>query len=347
MAVGTHLCGKPALSGYDGGMLKRWLYLSLAGCLLFALPVGLVADGFGQSRPSFSQIVRYVQLAQLERVADRLRSAIPNPPQFELLVFDDPSINAGATFGRVMVSTGMLNFVRSDDELAVIVGHEIAHLSLGHVSQGAFRSSLLGLASLLVDSVYPGIGLLTGQVGRLFLNHYNQDQEREADALGLRYAFDAGYDPRAGAEVMRRMAREVPETATAGFFSSHPSSPERATTLRQLAARLTANSPAPAPVALSSPSPPTPRFERDEDACRRARSYFYRALAARSLRQKVRLYDWGLGICPHSPRARFELAEVYARLGQTERATAQLRAVLRYDPAYPGARQRLRSLQQR
>ena len=239
----AHLCGKPALTGYDGGMLKRWLYLSLAGCLLCALPVGLVADGFGQSRPSFSQIVRYVQLAQLERVTDRLRSAIPNLPQFELLVFDDPSINAGATSGRVMVSTGMLNFVRSDDELAVIVGHEIAHLSLDHVSQGVFRSSLLGLASLLVDSIYPGIGLLTGQVGRLFLNHYNQDQEREADALGLRYAFDAGYDPRAGAEVMRRMAREVPETATAGFFSSHPSSPERAATLRQLAARLTAEQP--------------------------------------------------------------------------------------------------------
>ena len=347
MAARTHLCGKPALTGYDGGMATRWLCLSLAACLLVAPRVGLVADGFGQSRPSFGQIVRYVQLAQLERVTDRLRSAIPNPPQFELLVFDDPSINAGATFGRVMVSTGMLNFVRSDDELAVIVGHEIAHLSLGHVSQGAFRSSLLGLASLLVDSIYPGIGLLTGQVGRLFLNHYNQDQEREADDLGLRYAFDAGYDPRAGAEVMRRMAREVPATATAGFFSSHPSSPERATRLRQLAARLTANSSTPSPVGLAPPSLPAPRFERDEDACRRARSYFYRALDARSLRHKARLYDWGLALCPHSPRARFELAEVYARLGQTGRAVDELRAVLRYDPAYPGARQRLHGLQQR
>lgn len=321
--------------------MRRWLCLSLGFCLLFAPAVGLVADGFSQSRPSSSQIVQYVQLAQLRRVTDRLLSAIPNPPQFQLLVFDDPSINAGATFGRVIVSTGMLRFVRSDAELAVIIGHEIAHLSQEHVSEGVFRSTLLRLASLLVDSIYPGVGLLTGQLGRLFLNHYNQDQEREADAVGLRYAFDAGYDPRAGAEVMRRMADEVPETATAGFFSSHPSSPERAKTLQRLAARLTAALPRPPNQPVAS------RFGRDEEACRRARAYFYRALDTRSLDQKVQLYQRGLRICPESPRARFELAEVYTRLGQPERAAGELRAVLSDAPAYPGARQRLRSLQQR
>lgn len=338
-------------------MIRRWLCLSLVFCLLFDPAVGLVADGFGQSRPSFGQAVQYGQLGQLRRVTDRILSAIPNPPQFQLLVFDDPSINAGATFGRVMVSTGMLHFVRSDDELAVIIGHEIAHLSQGHVAGGVLRSSLLRLTSLLVDSIYPGVGLLTGQLGRLFLNHYNQDQERAADAVGLRYAFAAGYDPRAGAEVMRRMAHEVPGTATAGFFSSHPSSPERAKTLQRLAAQLIAQAPAPpttqapVPPVAALPRPPNrpaaSRFGRDEEACRRAQSYFYRALDTRALDQKVQLYHRGLRICPQSPRARFELAEIYTRLGQLERAAGELRAVLSYDPTYPGARQRLHSLQQR
>lgn len=323
------------------------LCLGLVFCCASA--VGLVADVLGQSRPSIGQFVHQAQLARLKQVRDRLVSVIPNPPQFQLLVSDDPAINAGATFGRVIVSTGMLNFVRSDDELAAIVGHEIAHLSQGHVSRGVFRSILLSLTSQLVNSVYPGVGLLTAELGGLFLNHYNQDQEREADAVGLRYAFAAGYDPQAGAEVMLRMAHEVPETATANFFSSHPSSPERAKTLQRLAAQLNAQAPAPLGAALSEPPkrPLASRFGRDEAACRRARSYFYRAFATRSLDQKARLYHRGLGLCPQSPRAHFELAEVYTRLGQFERAAAELRAVLRYDPAYPGARQRLRSLRQR
>ncbi len=328
-------------------MMTRWLGLSLVFC--FAPALGLVADGLGQSRPSIGQVVHQAQLARLKQVRDRLVSAIPNPPQFQLLVSDDPSINAGATFGRVIVSTGMLNFVRSDDELAAIVGHEIAHLSHGHVSRGVLNSILLSLASQLIDSIYPGVGLLTAELGGLFLNHYNQNQEREADAVGLRYAFAAGYDPRAGAEVMRRMAREVPETAAADFFSSHPSSPQRAKTLQRLAAQLSAQAPVPQVATLSEPPsrPPASRFGRDEEACRRARSYFYRALDARSLDQKARLYHRGLRLCPQSPRAHFELAEVYTRLGQLERAAAELRVVLSYDPAYPGARQRLRSLRRR
>ncbi len=328
-------------------MIKRWLCLSL----LFA--VGLVADGLGQSPPSS------VQLAQLKQVRDRLLSVIPNPPQFELLVFDNPSINAGATSGRLLFSTGMLNFVRSDDELAVIVGHEIAHLTQGHVVQGRLRSILLSLASQLVDNVYPGVGVLTGQIGRLFLNHYDQRQEHEADAVGLRYAFDAGYDPWAGAEVMRRLAREVPKTATANFFSSHPSSPERANTLQRLAARLTAQASASPPTQAPGPAADLAalsrspnqqvrsRFGRDKESCLRARSYFQRASDTHALDQKVQLYHRGLRLCPQSPRARFELAEVYARLGQLKPAADELRAVLSYDPFYPGVRQRLRSLQER
>jgi predicted Zn-dependent protease len=310
--------------------------------------MGAVSESFGQEgsasgRPEFER---------LRRVSQRVLFAIPNPPKIEWLVFDDPSINAGATFGEIVVSTGMLRFVRSDDELALILGHELAHITQGHVSQGAMNTSLLGLGSQVVNAIYPGIGLLTGQAGQLFLNRYNQDQERAADVVGLRYAFAAGYDPRAAAQVMRRMAHEEPHTATAGFFSSHPSSLERANELQRVAAQLAPESPFPTPpvrpaLYARNETPQaahSARFGRNEAACQRARSYFYRAFGTQDLHQKVKLYQRGLRICPESPRAHSELADVYARLAQSGRAAAELRTVLVYDPDYPGVRRRLRTL---
>src|SRR5256885_11859960 len=216
--------------------------LALLLCLL-VLPLSAHADDdleeVLRDLPPQQRIVYRQQLLQLERVSRRLLQAIPNPPQVSFtLAAGEPSINAGTTSGRIVITEGMLRFVRSDDELAMILGHELAHLTLGHVSRGAVNNALLGIGSIILGTIYPGVGEAAGQLGQLFLNHFNQDQEREADQVGLRYASDAGYDPQAAARVMQRMAEEVPQTAAAGFFSSHPSSTERAAALQRLAAQL-------------------------------------------------------------------------------------------------------------
>lgn len=286
------------------------------------------------------------QLTQLERVARRLLQAVPDPPQVNfVLAAGEPSINAGATFGKVMVTEGMMRFVRSDDELAMILGHELAHLTQGHVARGAVNNTLLGLGSIIVGSIYPGVGQAAGQLGQLFLNHFNQDQERAADQVGLRYAYDAGHDPRAGARVMQRMAEEVPQTATAGFFSSHPSSVERAAELQRLADQLGGEQETRR--ARDASPAPRPLPARDEKACRQARPYFYRARDATDREEKVALYQRGLRLCPQSPRAHAELAEAYADLGDDREAAEEFREVLRYDPRYPAARSRLRELESR
>ncbi len=321
-------------------------------CFLFVLPLSVpvhAADDLDEALrdlPPQERAVYREQLTRLDRVARRLLKAIPNPPQVNfILAAGEPSINAGATFGKVIVSEGMMRFVRSDDELAMILGHELAHITQGHVQSGARNNVLLGLGSLIVGTIYPGVGQAAGQVGQLFLNRFNQDQEREADRAGLRYADDAGYDPRAGAQVMRRMAEEVPQTATAGFFSSHPSSAERAVALQRLADELGAKRETRQTASLSPSRPP--QLERDEEACQKARPYFYQAYDSRKLEEKISLYQRGLRICPQSPRAHFELSEAYASLGREREAAAELREVLRYDSNYPGARSRLRELEDR
>lgn len=330
---------------HSSGLILLILLASFAPCL------GVVGDSFGLESLSTSSNP-HDQYTQLQRVTETLLAALRNPPKVEFLVFDDPSLNAGATFGKIVVSAGMLRFVRSDAELALILGHELAHITRGHVSRTAENTSLLGLSSRVVNALFPGIGLLTGEIGQLFLNRYNQDQEREADVVGLRYAFAAGYDPRAAAKVMRRMAGEEPVTARAGFFSSHPSSLERANKLRRAAAKLVADSPFPSPRVRAAPQladkpPLVARFGRDEAACQEANPYFYRASEIQDLHQQVRLYQRGLRLCPESPRAHSELADVYVRLSRNGRAAAELRQVLLYEPGYPGIQWRLLRLESR
>ncbi len=161
--------------------------------------------------------------------------------------------------------------------------------------------------------------------------------------MGLRYAFEAGFDPDAGPRVMERMAREVPQTASGGFFSSHPGSVERAANLRQLAATLKGNEPAHR--LARDASARQAGLQRDEEACTKAKTYFHRAKEMADLDEKIFLYQRGLRVCPQSPRAHFELANAYASRRETREAVDELREVLRYDPDYPGARERLQALQ--
>lgn len=328
--------------------MRRWISGFLLCMLLFPVyptvaDEGDIDEAISQLPPQERSIYRK-QLLQLDRVSRRLLQAIPGRPQVKFsLVAKENSINAGATFGQIMVTEGMMRFVRSDDELAMILGHELAHITQGHVTRGAFSNMALGIGAVIADILVPNSGQLAGTVGQLFLNRYNQSQEREADEVGLRYAFEAGFDPNAGPQVMERMAREVPQTASSGFFSSHPGSTERAEALRRTAAQLSGRREehrlAQENAARWS------GIERDEEACQRAKTYFYRAKDMTNPDEKVFLYQRGLRICPQSPRAHAELADAYIDLGETREAMEELREVLRYDPDYPGAQERLRALQ--
>jgi predicted Zn-dependent protease len=330
-------------------MMIRWVVTLLVFFMVVPPLSAVAADELEEALrdlPPQQRTMYRRQLLQLDRVARRLLHGIPQPPEVNfILAAGEPSVNAGTTFGKVIVSEGMMRFVRSDDELAMILGHELAHQTQGHVASGARNNVLLNLGSIIAGSFIPGGAQAAGLVGQLFLNHFNQDQEREADQIGLQYVYDAGYNPQVAARVMQRMAEEVPETTTSGFFSSHPSSAERFEALQRQAAAL---SPEHEMRRAASAAPgPRPRLKRDEKACKQASSYFYRAKEAGDSEQKIALYQRGLRTCPQSPRAHAELAEVYADLGEEREALEEFREALRYDPNYPSVRARLHELEDR
>ena len=147
------------------------------------------------------------------------------------------TVNAFADGNTIAVTTGMLRFVKSDDELAVVLGHELAHNILAHPTKGRGSAIAGGFLGLLLDAAAAAGGVNTGglfsqwgaQAGRLM---FSKDYEREADYLGLYFAARAGFDPSRAPDLWRRMAIEHPASIKDNFLATHPSTPERAATLQ-------------------------------------------------------------------------------------------------------------------
>ncbi len=156
---------------------------------------------------------------------------------------DEQEVNAGASPNLIVVTYGLMRFVKSDDELAVVLGHEMAHIARGH----HLKESGIGLLSMLAgiaagigaNKISPGSGdAVMRSISGIFNARFSQDFEREADYFGLKYVYAAGYNIEAGIDVWERFAIEVPQSMTRNFFSTHPSSPERMIRLKKIVREL-------------------------------------------------------------------------------------------------------------
>lgn len=187
--------------------------------------------------------------AKLRRVGGRIATeAEPDfrepKPEWEFTVFDSPQINAFALpGGKVGVYTGLLdNITLTDDELAIVVGHEVAHVTARHGNERLSQQLLAGAGGLAMSvwlntkevrnkELYMAAYGVGSQFGVLL--PFSRDHESEADRIGLMYAARAGYDPRAAITVWQRMGAQggskPPE-----WMSSHPSEATRTARLNRL-----------------------------------------------------------------------------------------------------------------
>jgi predicted Zn-dependent protease len=162
---------------------------------------------------------------------------------WEVVVFRSDEPNAFALPGRkIGVNSGIFRAARNPDQLATVLGHEIAHVLAQHanerISTAFAAQSGLELVGAMAGGPGPqqqqllamlGVG---AQVGLLL--PWSRDQEREADLIGLDLMADAGFDPRQSLELWRNLERlggpQPPE-----FLSTHPASGTR---MHELAARM-------------------------------------------------------------------------------------------------------------
>jgi len=176
---------------------------------------------------------------RLKRIANRL---IPQTGEFrddtrqwnwQLTLINASTLNAScAPGGKITFYTGIIEQLNlSDDEIAAIMGHEIAHALREHgrerLSQAMAQSAVTNLA-LAAAGGYGSAVSAANQVAQYVLVLPNSRQnESEADAIGLELAARAGYNPRAAISVWQKMIKATEGKNPPEFLSTHPSGETR------------------------------------------------------------------------------------------------------------------------
>ena len=142
---------------------------------------------------------------------------------YNYFINQDKSFNAFCTLGHnISVNTGMFDMVANDDEIAVVLGHEMGHGQKDHVKKGV-RDTMIAQVGAAILTNGSALGQLAAQLASNV--HMPRAKEREADKLAFQYLTHSNYNPGACAAIWQR----VMERSTSGgsFLSDHPDHKDR------------------------------------------------------------------------------------------------------------------------
>jgi hypothetical protein len=210
---------------------------------------GEVRDGLQEGR----YLQSGADYSRVRRVFDRLQISpyFKEKGKFDWRIYvqDSNAVNAfSAVNGILIINRGIVANCNTDDELAVVIGHEMGHMVKNHVKiqiavKAALKTIIPRIAGAAAEAknknAPPGTDndkkvsdkemfeIVFGLAGHAGLLAFNRAQEKEADELGALYAGSAGYDANAGYEFWKRMAGDS-KGSFLSFLSAHPESEDRA-----------------------------------------------------------------------------------------------------------------------
>ncbi|NNG24675.1 M48 family metallopeptidase [Telluria aromaticivorans] len=177
------------------------------------------------------------EVRRLRAIAQRI---IPHAPRWnqnasqwkwQVNLIDSKDVNAFCMpGGRIGFFSGILTQLKlTDDEVAAVMGHEIAHALREHSREKMAKQGMTSMGArvggALISGIFgvdPGItGAVANQAGQLLVLKFSRNEEREADLVGLDISSRAGYDPRAGITLWRKMAA-LSKRAPIELLSTHP-----------------------------------------------------------------------------------------------------------------------------
>lgn len=189
--------------------------------------------------------------ALLTEVTNRLVKATERPEEtYRITLLDSPSVNAFALpTGRLYVTRGLLALANDTSEIAAVMAHEIAHVTLRHAaarSELELRSALVSrvVADVLKD---PVAGAVVQDESRVDIARFSRQQELEADQISVKTLAAAGYDPYGAARFLTSLNRSSESRASAtgdvqkasiDRLSSHPPTPQRISEAKLAARRI-------------------------------------------------------------------------------------------------------------
>lgn len=184
------------------------------------------------------QITDYISKL-VKRIADTMP---PQPFPIRAAVISNPSMNAFAVpGGYIYIFTGLILDLKHEDELAAVIGHELAHVALRHVAERMEKMQLVSMASMLGTLAGMVLGIAGGghnsaSVGRALAMgsmagsqaaylSYTQENERQADHLGMNFLVAAGYNPNGMIDSFKLMKRRqwyVSSNSIPSYLATHP-----------------------------------------------------------------------------------------------------------------------------
>jgi len=212
--------------------------LLLSGC---SLPIYSESELESESGQQFQEIRAQIPaatdakvIAYVNCVAADIVQQLEKPysdEDWDVVVFDSEDINAFAMpGGHIGVYTGLLAVAENQDQLAAVIGHEVAHVTQQHSLKRANREATTQGGVILGTAVLgagPGVGDMVSMGAQLGLSlPFSRANETEADTVGLNYMADAGFNPSASIQLWKNMAAKN-KLGPPEFLSTHPSGDSR------------------------------------------------------------------------------------------------------------------------
>ncbi len=154
--------------------------------------------------------------------------------RWDVNVINSQQINAFCMpGGKIAFFTGILDKLQlTDDEVAMVMGHEIAHALREHARARAAKAKLTSLGTLAVGVLVGGnVGELTRAAGGLLSLRFSRNDEIEADLVGMELAARAGYNPESGVGLWQKMSQAA-KGAPPQWLSTHPTGATRIATIK-------------------------------------------------------------------------------------------------------------------
>jgi predicted Zn-dependent protease len=176
----------------------------------------------------------YTVRRYIQRMGQRIVARLEHPDfSYQFTVVHEPHINAfSVPGGYIYIHSGLIQRTNSDDEVASVLGHEIAHSQGHHMVRQQQDTKLLsyaGIASMVLALINPVLAAGASSAAGVAQMKYMRQLEEEADFRGLQYMQQAGFDPHAMPRFFETMQAEerFNSVDVPPYFRSHPMSKER------------------------------------------------------------------------------------------------------------------------
>jgi predicted Zn-dependent protease len=287
------------------------------------------------SRQMMAMIYKYynviddpVIVPYVNKIGQRILATLPKQPfTYHFHVIDDDVYNAFATpAGHIFVYTGLLNAMEEEEELAGIMGHEIAHVYCRHISQKIERSKKISMATLagMAAGVLMGLGgageaasavtmgsVAAGQSAELA---YSRENEMQADQFGVEFLTKANYSASGLLEILKKIrgktwfgSNQIPT-----YLMTHPAVEDRIAFISSWLESYNQS---------SKPIPPVKSEEFSRVHTRSLTRYGNEQIVLNDLESEVKSN-------PKDPLAHYRYGLILARVGKRQEAIAQMRMAL-------------------